>query len=128
MKHPCEIVVRYFLPACRSLIAKELIEDHGFTQVAAAKKLGTTQAAISYYLSSKRGEKYIKQLEKNPLVKSTASEISKGLAEGILSSAEFMGKLCSLCTSLRKSDLVCRIHRNYAHLPDTCEACLIGIR
>lgn len=128
MKHPCEIVVRYFLPACRSLIARELIEGHGLTQVAAAKKLGITQAVISYYLSSKRGEKYIKQLEKNPLVKSTASEISKGLVGGILSSAEVMGKLCSLCMSLRKNDLVCTIHRDYASLPDTCEACLIDIR
>ena len=101
MKHPCEIVARHTLPALRSLIAKGLIEDYGFTQVAAAEKLSTTQAAISYYLSSKRGEKYVKQLENNPLVKSTIKEIVDGLGAGTLSSIKVMGKLCELCMSLR---------------------------
>ena len=110
MKHPCEIVVRYILPAYRSLIAKKLTEDHSFTQVAAAKKLGTTQAAISYYLSSKRGEKYIKRLENNPLVKSTIDKIAKELAAGTLSPDEVTLRLCDLCLTLKHSDLIRGMH------------------
>ena len=102
MKYPCESIARYFLPACRSFIAKGLIENYGFTQVTAARKIGTTQAAISYYLSSKRGEKYIKDLENSPTVKLTMNKIIKSLADGSLSSDEIMCKLCDLCKSLKK--------------------------
>ena len=40
-------------------MAKELIEKYCYTQKQAAQKLGTTQPAISQYLSSKRGSKGI---------------------------------------------------------------------
>jgi hypothetical protein len=43
VKNPCEIVSRNILPACRSLIARELIEKHHFTQTLAAEKLGTLE-------------------------------------------------------------------------------------
>ena len=59
----CEVVARYILPIFRSLIAKDLIEKYNFTQVEAAEKLGTTQAAISQYLHSKRGYKGLEQFE-----------------------------------------------------------------
>jgi len=125
LKSPCEIVVKYFLPACRSLIAKELIEKYGLTQVTAAKRLGTTQAAISQYLSSKRGEKHIKQLENNVLTKSAINTIAKELATETLTSSNIMIKLCDLCTVLRNNDLICIIHKSYSPLPDTCNSCLI---
>lgn len=119
MKYPCEVVVRYFLPAYRSLIAKKMIEDYGLTQVAAAKKLGTTQAAISYYLSSKRGEKYIRQLESNPQIRSTIDEIAKKLAAGTISSAEATLKLCDLCVALRDSNLISGMQKDDDSLPDS---------
>jgi predicted transcriptional regulator len=106
MRHPCEVAARHLLPAFRSLIAKGLIEDYGFTQAAAAKKLGTTQAAISYYLSSKRGERYIQPLETTPLVASKIRAIVTGLEANALSSAEVAEKLCDLCTAVRTLNLV----------------------
>ncbi len=99
------MVARHLLPAFRSLIAKSLIEDHGFTQVAVAEKIGTTQAAISYYLSSKRGEKYVKQLQNDVHVKSKIKQIVDGLLAGTLSSEGVMNKICDLCTSLRTKNL-----------------------
>jgi len=104
MKNPCEIIVRYILPAFRSLIAKGLIEEHGFTQVAAAAKLGMTQAAISYYLASKRGEKYINLLESNLDVKTKINEIIDGIVTTSFSSEEIRGTLCDLCIFLRDND------------------------
>ena len=126
MKSPCEIVVRYFLPACRSLIAKSLIEDHGFTQAAAAKKLGTTQAAISFYLSSKRGKTYIKELENNTRTTEIIDNVVKGLTAGSDDPTHVMLTMCHLCTSLRDSDLICTIHKNHAQLPDNCDACAMA--
>ncbi len=53
----CETLGKYVLPVFRSLVAKELISTYHFTQVETAKKLGTTQAAISQYINSKRAFK-----------------------------------------------------------------------
>jgi predicted transcriptional regulator len=106
MKNTCEIIARHILPAFRSLIAQGLIEEHGFTQVAAAEKLGTTQAAISYYLSSKRGEKYINLLEDNPHIKTKIKEIVEGLVTNSFSSEEVSSSLCGLCNYLQKNDQI----------------------
>ena len=104
MKNPCETYARNYLPAFRSLIAKGLIENYEFTQVAAAELLGTTQAAVSYYVSSKRGEKNVEWLKKIPLVKSTIDEIVNDLVRGTLSSDGVVGKLCELCKIARQHD------------------------
>jgi predicted transcriptional regulator len=47
MPSRCETVGKKVLPVFRSLIAKELMNTYNLTQVKAAQKLGTTQAAIS---------------------------------------------------------------------------------
>jgi len=47
----CETISKYMLPLFRSLIAKELINNYKLTQLETAKKLGTTQAAISQYIN-----------------------------------------------------------------------------
>jgi predicted transcriptional regulator len=104
MRPPCEQVVRYVLPAIRSIVAKDLIENHGFTQVAAAKKLGTTQAAISHYLYSKRGEKWVGELRRNEAVMATVNEVTSGITEERYDSIHVVSKLCKLCEALRSVD------------------------
>ena len=97
--------MRYVLPAFRSLVARELVEKHGFSQVATAKKLGTTQAAVSHYLRLKRGEKRLKELESIPIVQSTACEIAHGIATEkpvIDTTLAF----CRLCNALRKQGIL----------------------
>jgi len=99
----CEIVARYLLPIFRSMVAKELIEKYNFTQIAAAKKLGTTQAAISQYLHSKRGYKGAKQFaDLLPEIRSLANETAKTIAAGKIETEDVMRKFCELCTVLRK--------------------------
>jgi len=99
----CEAVGRYVLPIFRSLVAKELIEKHNFTQVEAAEKLGTTQAAISQYVHSKRGYKGLAQFEEIlPMIQAVANEIAKGIASREMSADEAMLNFCKICTSLRE--------------------------
>ncbi len=100
---PCEVVGRYVLPIFRSLVAKELIEKYNFTQIEAAEKLGTTQAAISQYIHSKRGYKGLAHFEEIlPTIKAAASEIAKGIATGKMNTDEVVLSLCRLCTSLQR--------------------------
>jgi len=123
MRPPCELIVRYVLPTLRSLIAKELIKKYGFSQVEAAKKLGTTQAAISQYLRSKRGEKNIKKLESIPAIKLAVDEIAQGIATEEMSATETVTCFCSLCTKLLSQRLLCEMHHAITPLLETCNIC-----
>ncbi|MEM2510345.1 MAG: transcriptional regulator, partial [Candidatus Methanomethylicia archaeon] len=76
-KPPCEIAVRFTLPAIRLLIAKKLVEKYNFTQTSAAKALGTTQPAISYYIQSKRGWRLSEKLMKIDEVKLFVEEAAE---------------------------------------------------
>ncbi|MCJ7635187.1 transcriptional regulator [Candidatus Bathyarchaeota archaeon] len=106
MRPPCEIVARDILPAVRSLVAKDLIEHYGFTQTTVARKLGITQAAISYYRDSKRGSKSLKELEEDSLVRHSVNELAEGIAKDILSEDEITLRFCRLCENLRKHEQI----------------------
>jgi predicted transcriptional regulator len=88
-----------------------------------ADRLGTTQAAVSYYLDSKRGDKIMKQLESVPSIRKAAREVADGIATKRFSFTDAMSKFCELCIALRKSDVICNLHHDYATLPETCHIC-----
>ena len=99
----CEKVSRYILPMYRSCVARELIEKHNYTQVKAAKKIGTTQAAISQYIASKRGHKGVSNFEKiAPLLQKVAAKTARRIAKEEVSLEEFEESFCQLCKELRK--------------------------
>ena len=123
MRPPCEVVVRSVLPAFRSIVARRLIEDYKFSQVNAAKKLGTTQASVSNYLYSKRGKKLVKQLEESTQVQTIVNEIAQGIAKDKMSAFDAMLHFCSLCEALRSEDLVCDWHKELTELPKSCSVC-----
>ena len=123
MRPPCELVVRYVLPAFRSLIAKELVSRYHFSQRAAAESLGTTQASVSYYLYSKRGNKRMKQLESVASVKSLVGEVAEGIATEKLAPIDSLLRFCQLCTALRNQDIICDLHRGATLLPENCDVC-----
>jgi len=123
LRPPCELVVRYVLPAFRSLVAQELVKRYHFSQRAAAEKLGTTQASVSYYLYSKRGDKRMKELESVASVRSLVSEVAEGIATEKLASLDTMLRFCQLCTALRNRDVICDLHRDITILPENCDVC-----
>jgi predicted transcriptional regulator len=104
-------------------VARRLIEDHHFSQVKAAKKLGTTQASVSNYLYSKRGEKLLKQLEDAPKVQKIVTELAQGIAEDKISPFDSMLQFCNLCEALRSEDFVCNLHKEITTLPKSCSIC-----
>jgi len=53
---PCEYIVWNGLPIIRRGIALSMINDFGLKQKDAAEKLGITPAAVSQYISGKRGK------------------------------------------------------------------------
>jgi len=105
MDPQCEMVGKYILPIYRSLLARELVEKYDFSQTQAAKRLGTTQAAISQYLSSKRAFKGIEHVEQYlPKIQAMASETAQKLANKEVSIEDVTTDFCQLCTTFCKKD------------------------
>ncbi|MGQ9781485.1 MAG: transcriptional regulator [Nitrososphaeria archaeon] len=97
VKSKCERVSRYLLPTVRGLIAKSLVEEYGFTQSRVAKRLGITQAAVSFYVSSKRGNKLKDKIPSNK----DAMDMIKALAKKMASSSSTEKiDLCDICKML----------------------------
>lgn len=124
MRPPCEVVIKYVLPAFRCSVARSLCTEYGFTQVKAASALGTTQAAISYYLGERRGSR-IRGFEENDLVRAAAVDVAKDLATGQLNNAGATAKFCQLCAKLRSTDAFCAFHRSVEAVADDCNTCML---
>lgn len=93
---PCEITIKYFIPAIRAKIAKILANEYNLKQTKIALKLGVTQAAVSKYLSGKYSEE-IKRLEKEKVIKKISFELASKLAKDKNIS---YGEFCRYCKAI----------------------------
>jgi len=126
VKPPCEVIVRYVLPTVRALIAKELLERYDLNQAEAAGKLGTTQAAVSQYISAKRGSSSA-TIEGLPPVREAVDHIARGLAEERLPEEELIKDICALCELLRSQPrgAVCELHLEMTPgISGSCTLCI----
>lgn len=124
MRPPCEIVVRKILPAIRTLLVKDLIERHNFSQKEVAEKLGVTQAAVSQYLSSIRGDKELQ----DKIQDSKEFEEIKGLSDKIsderASKAQSIKDFCDICYLMRREGTLCELHsENTSEMDNECNVC-----
>ena len=100
MDPQCEIIGKYVLPIFRSMLAKELVQKYHLSQTEAAKKLGTTQAAVSQYLSSKRAYKGIEHVEQYlPKIQTMAAETAQKLASQEIDAKDVTFDFCKLCAT-----------------------------
>ena len=100
MNPQCEIIGKYALPLFRSLLAKELVQKYNISQTETGKMLGTTQAAISQYLSSKRAFKGIEHVDKFlPKIQAMAQETAQKLVNKEIGAEDVTLDFCKLCAS-----------------------------
>jgi predicted transcriptional regulator len=99
MTFQCEIVAQHVLPTLRALIARKLVKEHHLSQTTAARKLGTTQAAISQYLSSKRRGKFTEQLETDPSIQTLVEELAEKIAT---TETNVPLSICEHCKTLKE--------------------------
>ncbi len=122
MKPLCEIIVLDVMPTVRALIAKELVEKHGLTQAAAAKKLGMTQPAISQYRRNLRGGN-LKILENDSEVMGKINGLSERIAKGELSHVDATSEFCGICRTIRQHLLLCEAHKKSVSGLESCRIC-----
>ena len=101
----CETVGKYVLPVFRSLVAKELVNTFHLTQVEAAQKLKTTQAAISQYINSKRAMKGAELFsDLLPKIQIEARETAKHLVKNEATWDEVTLDFCKFCSTFDKEE------------------------
>ena len=114
---PQEIEVWYLIPALRRELAKTFIKDYNLSQKKAAEILGMTSAAISQYMSSKRGKEI--KFSDNEL-----KEIKKSAKKIIGNKSNLMKELYDLCVLLIKSKTICEIHKSQDdNVTSICDIC-----
>jgi len=102
----CETIGKFVLPLFRSLVARELIDTYNLKQTEVAKKLGTTQAAISQYVNSKRAYKGPEKFETLlPTLQAMAKKAAKRLINNELNPDEVSVDFCKLCSFVCKGEL-----------------------
>ena len=100
MSARCESIGKFVLPIFRSLVAKELINTYHLTQVETAKKLKTTQAAVSQYVNSKRAIQGTHQFSDIlPKIQAEAKVTAKQLANQKTTWDEVTLDFCKLCST-----------------------------
>lgn len=100
MRPACEYSIKYLLPAFRSTVARTLVSEYGMTQQQVAALLGTTQAAVSHYLSSRRA-KLVRVCENSSTVKRYAHLVAAKLAAREMSVEQANEFFCKMCTKLQ---------------------------
>ncbi len=100
MSARCESIGKFVLPVFRSMVAKELVSTYHLTQIQAAKKLKTSQAAVSQYINSKRaikGTEYFNDIL--PKIQEEAKKTAQLLANQQTTWDEVTLDFCKLCST-----------------------------
>lgn len=105
MRTHYEIIAQDIIPAMRALIAKDLMEKHGLTQIDTANKMGVTQAAVSQYMRNIRGYK-IKILEKNEEIINQISNLANKIAAGELNEKTGTQEICNICEFIKEKNII----------------------
>jgi predicted transcriptional regulator len=95
VKLPCQEVVWDLLPAIRAALAAALVRK-GLSQLEVARLLETAPAAISQYLSGKRGYRIEFDDDVRAEIERAADELARG------ETADVPARLCAICRSIRE--------------------------
>jgi predicted transcriptional regulator len=112
---PCEFMVNELLPTIRRQTSLYL-SSKKYSQKQIAQILGISEAAVSQYISKKRG-KQVSLLER---------EIKGFIQKNYDLEKTFSENVCYICTYIRNSNLICKYHRLVDDFPsEICKGCKI---
>ena len=115
---PQEIEVWYLIPALRRELARFLVADHKVSQREAAKMLGITEAAISQYISKKRGSDVKFSKEEIKKIRKSSNNIFKN-------QEKTMKEIYKLSKEFRGSKALCNLHKKHdSSISKDCDVCL----
>jgi uncharacterized protein len=117
MELPQEIEAFYTIPAVRRELTRALVAA-GLTQRQIAKKLDVTEAAVSQYLSNKRGT----QLEYPPEVVAAMTAAASRI-KTTEDTTVIRKEILELIKIMKEQKVICQIHKKHGFDKDGCTAC-----
>ncbi len=104
---PCEHAARIVFPSIRASIAKVLLEEHDVNKYTIAKILGTTPAAVTFYLVGRRGDRYTRKIEGMPEVARVVRRVARLLLESYnerksIDHSLYQLAFCSVCSKVNE--------------------------
>lgn len=121
MLQPSEVTAGKLLPTIRARLAQQLLVKHGMKQVAVAKSLGITQAAVSHYNTKSRGldEELLRRFpEIDRFVEDLAASIADGMPQ-----TEQIAKINEFCAGLMGTVRFCEYHKTISDIDRKCAVC-----
>ncbi|RZN62896.1 transcriptional regulator [Methanonatronarchaeum sp. AMET6-2] len=115
-KQPCEIIVLHILPSVRAQIAKDLVEM-GMSQQKVSEIIGITPAAISQYVSGKRGY----EMEFEGEVREKIREFARKTYEN--GDADTLEGICDICDIVKEQGILCELYEKHEEDPEKCGSC-----
>lgn len=108
MKIPCEVMVWQVLPLVRRELARELVQNHGMSQAEVAKMFDVTDAAISQYLTKKRGGEY----SSAPMYPEFLEAVRDSAIRMAAGASAYDSEVCRLCAVVKRSGLLAVIYKD----------------
>ncbi|MEA2034026.1 MAG: transcriptional regulator [Euryarchaeota archaeon] len=93
----CDTIVREYLPQIRAELVYRLVYNKGIPQSKVAQWMGLSRAAISQYISKKRGEGDIE-------ISDDLNNIIEKWAEGIINGDGTI-TICDICQCMKKKGI-----------------------
>lgn len=112
---PCEVIVLEVLPSLRGELARKLVKL-GLSQQKVSKILELTPAAVSQYVSGKRGQK----IEFTPKIQEKINKRAKEIKED--GKKESRNSICLICNEIKEDEIFCEIIEEYCQeKPEKCK-------
>ena len=97
--------VKTVLPAVKAVMARQIVEKHGFNEQETAKLLGLSQSAISRYLSKERGN--LLAIEGSTEILALIDQMVISLIKEPNNRSGIFALFCQTCRAIREKGLMC---------------------
>jgi uncharacterized protein len=94
------------LPAVKAIMARSIVEKHGYNEKQTADLLGLSQSAVSRYVGRERGHNLV-TIENTADVLSLIDEMVVSLIKEPQNKAKVLELFCRTCTTIREKGLMC---------------------
>jgi len=94
------------LPAVKAIMARSIVEKHGYNEKQAADLLGLSQSAVSRYVGRERGANLL-AVENTHEVLALIDQMILSLLEKPQDKTKILQLFCQTCTTIREKGLMC---------------------
>lgn len=94
------------LPAVKAIMARTIVEKHGYTEKQTAALLGLSQSAISRYVGRERGANLL-AIESTAEILALIDQMVLSILKDPKNRAQILELFCRTCTAIREKGLMC---------------------